>query len=82
MTLNNNINDISLNSTDNSKKPSKDLSNIPKNKADELKSEIYKGFNKDKISISDIELLVKFGKEKGLLNEDKNVKEKSLDFFI
>ena len=82
MTLNNNINDISLNSTDNSKKPSKDLSNIPKNKADELKSEIYKGFNKDKISISDIELLVKFGKEKGLLNEDKNVKEKSLDFLF
>ena len=80
--LNNNMNNISLNSIDNNKKSSKDLSTIPKNKYDELKSEIYKGFNKDKISISDIELLIKFGKEKGLLNEDKNIKEKSLDFLF
>ena len=80
--LNNNMNNISLNSIDNNKKTSKDLSTIPKNKYDELKSEIYKGFNKDKISISDIELLIKFGKEKGLLNEDKNIKEKSLDFLF
>ena len=80
--LNNYMNNISLNSNDNNKKVSKDLSTVPKNKYDELKSEIYKGFAKDKISISDIELLVKFGKQKGLLNEEKNVKEKSLYFLF
>ena len=78
-----NINYNEYNSTDNNiGKKSKDLSASPKNKANEIKLEIYKGFKKDKITIEDIELLVKFGKEKGLLNEEPVGSSKGLDFLF
>ena len=63
-------------------KKSKDLSNTPKSKYDELKADIYNGFKKNKITIEDIELLVKFGKEKGLLNEEPTGSSKGLDFLF
>ena len=63
-------------------KKSKDLSNTPKSKYDELKADIYNGFKKNKITIDDIELLVKFGKEKGLLNEEPTGSSKGLDFLF
>ena len=82
--MNNNnidINDLSQNS-DNSKKNSEDSTALAQNKKEELKLEIYKGFKKDKITINDIELLLKFGKEKGLLSEDKSSQAKGLDFLF
>ena len=78
----NNIKDLTLNSFDFKSKKSKDLCSTPKNKFDELKSKIYKNFKKDKITISDIELLLNFGKEKGLLNEEPTTGSKGLDFLF
>ena len=72
----------SINSNDNIGKMSKDLSVEPKNNYEELKSSIYKGFKKKKITIEDIELLIKFGKDKGLLNEDTTMAGKGLDFLF
>ena len=75
-----NPNDISLISIDSGGKKSTDLKS-PKGKYEVLKSNIYKGFKKDKISISDIELLVEYGKDKGLLKED-DPGSKGLDFLF
>ena len=77
-----NQNDVSLIANDANGKKSNDLTNAPKNKYEELKANIYKGFKKDKISISDIELLVQLGKDKGLLKEEASSGTKGLDFLF
>ena len=80
---NNNLGNILFNSFENNeRKKSKELTNQPKNREEELKASIFKGFKKDKITISDIELLVQYGKEKGYLNEEPTSGEKGLDFLF
>ena len=74
-----NNSNTSLISVDSSFKKTKDS---PKSKYEELKSNIYKGFKKDKITISDIELLVQFGKETGILSEEPSTGAKGLDFLF
>jgi hypothetical protein len=54
----------------------------PKNKSEELKAEIYKGFKKDKVTLNDIELLLNFGKENGILNEEPTNDVKGIDFLF
>ena len=54
----------------------------PKSKSEEMKEEILKGFKKEKITIKDIELLLDFGKEKGILNEEPTSDFKGLDFLF
>jgi len=76
------LNSFSLGSFDINSKKSKDMSTSPTSQKDELKQNIYKNFKKDKITISDIELLMKFGKEKGLLNEEPTTNSKGLDFLL
>jgi hypothetical protein len=78
----NSLNDISLSSFDLSSKKSKDMTASTTNSKDELKLKIYKIFKKEKITISDIELLIEFGKEKGLLNEEPTTNSKGLDFLF
>ena len=75
------INNLSENSNI-SKKQSDDIAFLKKDKMDELKSEIYKGFEKDKVNINDLELLLKYGKGKGLLKEEKGNEIKGLDFLF
>ena len=80
---NNDLNDIAITPFENKEgKKSKDLTIQPKNRTEELKTSIYKGFKKDKITISDIELLVKYGKGKGLLIEEPSTATKGLDFLF
>ena len=74
-----NNSNTSLISVDSSFKKPKDS---PKSKYEEVKSNIYKGFKKDKITISDIELLVQFGKETGILSEEPSTGAKGLDFLF
>lgn len=78
----NSLNDFSLSSFDISSKKSKDMTASITNPKDELKLKIYKNFKKEKITISDIELLIEFGKEKGLLNEEPTTNSKGLDFLL
>ena len=75
------INDLSLRGFEIKKKESKDMS-VPKNQYDVLKTKIYKDFKKEQISINDIEQLIKFGKERGLLNEEPVTGFKGLDFLF
>lgn len=78
----NSLNDFSLSSFDISSKKSKDMTASITNPKDELKLKIYKNFKKENITISDIELLIEFGKEKGLLNEEPTTNSKGLDFLL
>ena len=78
----NSLNDFSLSSLDLSSKKSKDMTSAVTNPKNELKLKIYKNFKKEKITISDIELLIEFGKEKGLLNEEPTSNSKGLDFLF
>ena len=75
------INDLSLRGFEIKKKESKE-SISPNNQYDVLKTKIYKDFRKEQISLNDIEQLVKFGKERGLLNEEPAVGFKGLDFLF
>ena len=74
----NNLN-TSLLAIDTSLKKSKDSQ---RNKYEDLKDNIYKGFKKDKITIGDIELLVQFGKENGILSDEHTSGAKGLDFLF
>ena len=76
------INDLSLRGFEIKKNGPKDISVSPKNQYDVLKSKIYKDFKKEQISINDIEQLVKFGKERGLLNEEPVADFKGIDFLF
>ena len=76
----NSLNDLSLSSLDLSSKKSKDMTTSIRNPKEQLK--IYKMFKNEKITISDIEFLIEFGKEKGLLNEEPTTNSKGLDFLL
>ena len=78
----NSLNDFSINSLDMSSKKSKDMTSSTSNPKNDLKLKIYKNFKKEKITISDIELLIEFGKEKGLLNEETTNNSKGFDFLL
>ena len=75
------LNDLSLRGFEIKNKESKDMS-VPKNQYDVLKTKIYKDFKKEQISLNDIEQLVKFGKERGLLNEEPATGFRGLDFLF
>ena len=82
LTKKSSINDLSLRGFEVKKNASKDMSISTKNQYDVLKTKIYKDFKKEQININDIELLVKFGKERGLLNEEPVTGFKGLDFLF
>ena len=75
------INDLSLRGFEIKMKDLKDMS-VQKNQYDVLKTKIYKDFKKEQISLNDIEQLVKFGKERGLLNEEPATGFRGLDFLF